>query len=68
MKAHKTRIVPGGQSQTYPHIGCFDVFCTCGECWINCDGHAARILADSHERVANAHDPQTCRHCTANRT
>lgn len=53
---HVTRIVRGGQSSTYPHVGCVDVFCSCGEFWINCQGASAHILAESHERVANAHD------------
>jgi hypothetical protein len=64
---HVTKIVSGGRSRSYPHYGCFDVFCTCWEFWINPDPEAAQILAESHKRIANAHDEQlerdgTCIH------
>jgi len=59
---HETKVVPGGQ------VGRFDWFCSCGEFGINSiSPEIARMFAESHEHVANAHCPTTCRHCIANR-
>jgi hypothetical protein len=46
---HETKVVVGGKRYT------FDWFCTCGDFGIGY-GPEVSIFAESHERVANAHD------------
>jgi hypothetical protein len=48
---HETKIVIGGASNPWRPV--MDIFCTCGEFWINVERGATK-LAESHERVQNA--------------
>lgn len=59
MAQHETVIVMGGNSHKYPWQGCVDVFCSCGEFWINVTvPRVAMELAESHKWVMNGKEAE----------